>query len=99
MESDADAGWCRICTRAIPCHIGWNTDANSNGYTDRNGNSDTYCIPECNTQPEPHRNCNCNDDAHTNSDGNCNRDENTKADPNAENCPYTSTSADPGPST
>ena len=98
MESNAERGWGRICTCAIPRHIGRNTDANSNSYTDCNGNSNTYCDPECNTQLEPDRNCNHNADAHTNSDGNCNRDGNAKAAANAQNNLYTEAPADAGPS-
>ena len=33
-----------------------NRQWNSNGYTDRNATIHTYCEPECNTEPEPHRN-------------------------------------------
>jgi hypothetical protein len=43
--------------------------ARSNGYTNRNANTDVYC----NTQSEPDRNCNRNADAHKNSNRNSNR--------------------------
>ena len=46
MESDADSGWGRICTCAIPRHTGRNTDTNPNAnpYSDCNPDTQTYAI-------------------------------------------------------
>ena len=92
MESDADAGWCRICNRAIPRHIGRNTDANSNGYTDRNTNANSYSY--CHTDGQS--DCNTNGYSHSNSNGNANS--NVTAEPDAKTRTYTEISTDAGPS-
>ena len=90
MESDAERRWSRICPCAIPRHIGWNTDANSNGYTDRNTNSYSYC------HTDGQSDCNTNSYSHSDSNGNANS--NATAKPNAKTRTYTEISTDAGPS-